>query len=50
MHDEGAQLKVDPEARLPHRFTLTFSRASRNGQRCEVRWRRGPSVGVKFIG
>lgn len=49
LHDEGAQLKVDSAERLPNRFTLTFTRASRAGRRCEVRWRRGRAVGVKFV-
>lgn len=49
MHDDGAQLKVDYPERLPIRFNLTFSRSSRSGKRCEVRWRRGHSVGVKFV-
>ncbi len=49
MHDDGAQLRVKDAARLPARFNLTFSRSTRTGQRCEVRWRKGQSVGVKFM-
>jgi hypothetical protein len=49
MSDNGARLYLEPDDRLPKHFNLTFSRASRNGLRCEVRWRRGHSVGVKFV-
>jgi hypothetical protein len=48
MSDEGARLYVDDD-RLPKHFNLTFSRSSRDGKRCEMRWRRGHSVGVKFV-
>lgn len=49
MSDEGARLDVDGAERLPRHFNLTFSRTTRAGLRCEVRWRRGRAVGVKFI-
>lgn len=49
MHDDGAQLSIDTAERLPNRFQLTFSRASRTGKLCEVRWRRGRAVGVRFV-
>lgn len=48
MSDEGARLYVNDD-RLPRHFNLTFSRSSRDGVRCEVRWRRGHSVSVKFV-
>jgi hypothetical protein len=47
--DEGARLDVEPGERLPRHFRLTYSRTSRDGRRCEMRWRRGRSVGVKFV-
>jgi hypothetical protein len=49
MSGEGARLKVDDAVRLPRRFSLTFSRSTREGVRCDLRWRRGQSVGVKFV-
>jgi hypothetical protein len=50
MSDNGARLSVDQSDRLPKRFSLTFSRASRAGLQCEVRWKHGQAVGVKFVG
>jgi hypothetical protein len=47
--DDGARLEVDEAERLPKSFRLIFSRSSRAGPRCEMRWRRGRSVGVKFV-
>lgn len=49
MSDQGARLYVGQDERLPKHFNLTFSRSSREGLRCEVRWRRGHSVGVRFV-
>lgn len=49
MSDKGARLTVDQSDRLPKHFNLTFSRGSRSGFRCEVRWKRGRSIGVKFV-
>jgi hypothetical protein len=49
MSDDGARLRLANADRLPQQFRLTFSRATRNGRRCEMRWRRGQSVGVKFV-
>lgn len=50
LSDDGAQIKVEQSDRLPKHFNLTFSRASRAGRRCEIRWKRGRSIGVKFLG
>jgi hypothetical protein len=49
LSDEGARLELDEAERLPKSFRLIFSRSSRTGPRCELRWRRGRSAGVKFI-
>lgn len=49
LSDDGAQLRIEGAERLPKRFTLTFSRNTRTGPRCETRWRRGSQVGVKFV-
>lgn len=49
MSEQGARLELDAAERLPKFFDLTFSRGSRAGRRCEIRWRRGRTVGVKFV-
>jgi hypothetical protein len=49
MHDEGARLRIEDAGRVPSHFNLTFSRTTRAGRRCEVRWRRGHAVGVTFV-
>jgi len=49
LSDSGARLDVDEGERLPKFFRLIFSRTTRAGPRCEMRWRRGRSVGVKFL-
>lgn len=49
MSGDGARLKIDDTVRLPRRFRLTFSRSTRDGLRCDLRWRRGQSAGVKFV-
>jgi hypothetical protein len=46
---EGARIRIDDHARLPSKFRLTFSRSTREGLHCDLRWRQGQSVGVKFI-
>jgi hypothetical protein len=49
MSDGGARLELDAAERLPRFFRLIFSRTTRAGPQCEMRWRRGRSVGVKFL-
>jgi hypothetical protein len=49
MSSEGAQIKVDTAARLPRRFRLILSRSTRAELRCDIRWQRGRTVGVKFV-
>jgi hypothetical protein len=34
---------------LPAKLRLAFSRDARTGRNCAVVWRRGKSVGVKFV-
>ena len=43
----GAKVTIDDP--LPAKLRLAFSRDARTGRRCEVVWRRGKSVGVKFV-
>jgi len=45
----GAKLTVDDQNTLPAKLRLAFSRDARTGRNCEVVWRRGKTVGVKFV-
>jgi len=49
MSTTGAKLSVDDPNVLPARLRLAFARDARTGRNCEVVWRRGKSVGVKFV-
>lgn len=49
MSPSGAKLSIPNAERLSARFSLTFSLASRTGRTCEIRWRKGSLVGVKFV-
>ena len=45
----GAKITIDDSNPLPARLRLAFARDARTGRSCEVVWRRGKSVGVKFV-
>ena len=45
----GAKITIDDTNTLPAKLRLAFSRDARTGRACEVVWRRGKSVGVKFV-
>ncbi|MDO8401788.1 MAG: PilZ domain-containing protein [Bradyrhizobium sp.] len=45
----GAKVTVDDPNALPGKLRLAFSRDARTGRSCEVVWRRGKTVGVKFV-
>ena len=45
----GAKLTIDDPNSLPAKLRLAFSRDARTGRPCEVVWRRGKSVGIKFV-
>ena len=45
----GAKVTIDDPNTLPAKLRLAFSRDARTGRNCEVVWRRGKSVGVKFV-
>ena len=45
----GAKIAVDDAANLPGMLRLAFSRDARSGRDCEVVWRRGKVVGIKFV-
>jgi hypothetical protein len=45
----GAKITVDDPNVLPAKLRLAFTRDARTGRNCEVVWRRGNSVGIKFV-
>jgi PilZ domain len=49
MSTTGAKLTIDDPNVLPANLRLGFSRDARTGRNCEVVWRRGKSLGVKFV-
>jgi hypothetical protein len=49
MSTTGAKITIDDPNVMPARLRLAFSRDARTGRNCEVVWRRGKSLGVKFV-
>jgi len=49
MSTTGAKVTVDDPNALPAKLRLAFARDARTGRNCEVVWRRGKSVGIKFV-
>jgi hypothetical protein len=49
MSASGAKITVDDSNVLPGRLRLALVRDARTGRNCEVVWRRGKSLGVKFV-
>jgi len=45
----GAQIVVDPDTEFPDRFALSLVPDIPNKKSCEVIWRRGNAMGLKFI-
>ena len=46
----GAKVTIDDDPNaLPIKLRLAFSRDASTGRNCEVVWRRGMSIGVKFV-
>jgi hypothetical protein len=45
----GAKVVVALRSQLPQRFELAFQQDDRKRRACEVMWRRGKMVGVKFV-
>ena len=45
----GAKITVDDLAAVTAKVRLAFSRDARTGRSCEVVWRRGKRLGVKFV-
>lgn len=49
MSSTGAKITIDDPNMLPAKLRLAFSRDARTGRNCEVVWRRGKVVGIKFV-
>ena len=49
MSASGAKITVDDSNVLPGRLRLALVRDARTGRNCEVVWRQGKSLGVKFV-
>jgi hypothetical protein len=52
VHDlssSGAKVTIEDPNTLPAKLRLALSRDARTGRRCEVVWRRGRTVGVRFV-
>jgi len=45
----GAKITTDEPIALPASFRVAFARDARTGRNCYVVWRRGQTVGVKFV-
>jgi hypothetical protein len=45
----GAKVVVQESQGIPDRFELAFFQSLDKRQRCEVIWRRGKVLGVKFV-
>ena len=45
----GAKITADGASTLPGTLRLAFARDARTGRNCQVVWRRGNSIGVRFI-
>jgi hypothetical protein len=49
MSTTGAKLTIEDPNVLPGKLRLAFSRDARTGRNCEVVWRSGKALGVKFV-
>ena len=49
MSATGAKITINDPNMLPAKLRLALSRDARTGRPCEVVWRRGKSVGIKFV-
>jgi hypothetical protein len=49
MSASGAKITLDDSSALAGRLRLAFARDARTGRNCEVVWRQGKSLGVKFV-
>ena len=45
----GAKIIIDAATELPNHFALAFVPTEATRRRCEVIWRRGRTVGIRFV-
>ncbi|MEA2836649.1 MAG: hypothetical protein QOD89_1199 [Bradyrhizobium sp.] len=45
----GAKITVDDPQAVTTKVRLAFSRDARTGHTCQVVWRRGKTIGIKFV-
>jgi hypothetical protein len=45
----GAKITIDDPNAVTAKVRLAFSRDARTGRTCQVVWRRGKTLGIKFI-
>jgi hypothetical protein len=45
----GAKISIDDPQAVTARVRLAFSRDARTGRTCQVVWRRGKTLGIKFV-
>ena len=48
--DGGAKLTCDKADMLLERFVLHYALTSAQTKACEIVWRRGQTLGIKFVG
>jgi PilZ domain len=48
LSDSGAKIRTDDPSSVNSKLKLSFSRDGRKGRSCEVAWRRGHTMGLKF--
>jgi hypothetical protein len=46
---KAAKVTIDDPNTLPAKLKLAFTRDPRTGRTCEVVWRRGKALGIKFV-
>lgn len=49
MSASGAKISIDDPNGLSTKLSLALTRDSRTGRPCQVVWRRGKSLGLRFI-
>jgi hypothetical protein len=49
MSATGAKVTVEDPNSLPAKLRLAFTRDARTARKCEVVWRRGKTVGIRFV-
>jgi hypothetical protein len=49
MSASGAKITIEDSNTLPAKLRLALSRDARTGKACEVVWRRGKTLGIKFV-